>query len=117
MTKFKLLAASIIAAGVAISVPATAAPSENLIVTKVQVDHSDLDLSSDKGQVKLQRRIRSAVREVCGNNTSRTLAETQIVMECQKQARADAMDKAEIAIALYNKGRQLAVRDTAVIGN
>ena len=38
----------------------------------VAVKYSDLDLSTEKGQAKLERRINAAAREVCKTNTVRT---------------------------------------------
>ena len=51
---------------------ATPAAAQSQPGQTVAVKYSDLDLSTEKGQAKLDRRINAAAREVCKTNTVRT---------------------------------------------
>jgi UrcA family protein len=93
-------------AGAAIT-PAMAAPfvdgfTERVIIS---VPTSDLDLDSDAGQRTLDRRIQSAVRQVCRSVSVKT--GTRIVdqeaLNCLAKARADA--KQQVAALMNNERR------------
>jgi len=56
-----ILAAAVLGAATVFAVPAAAETAES-----VSVKYSDLDLSTSEGQARLERRITSAARTVCG---------------------------------------------------
>ena len=95
--------AAMLAAGLALGLatPTLAAPSspEGLRTGyephTVRVEYSDLNLSSAKGQKRLERRIRSAVREVCGAPVpaTGTRLRTPEVARCMALAQAGALQQ------------------------
>lgn len=74
-----LLALAALAAGAAL--PAYAAPPA---ATTRLVAYGDLDLSSPAGQARLEQRIATAVREVCGTAANYDLRARQAVAECRE---------------------------------
>lgn len=107
----KLFSLSILAASaLAISTPAMAD------LTTMDVKHEDLDLASAKGQQKLKTRIRQAVKQVCSSPRAFTLKERIDLTRCEAEAMADAMPKAEQAIAAYIDNRRLAAREGKAVG-
>ncbi|HEV7232914.1 MAG TPA: UrcA family protein [Sphingorhabdus sp.] len=108
----KLFATTLLAAAtLAIATPASADWK-----TK-EVGHEDLDLSTAAGQARLKTRVKSAVKQVCGAPRAITLQERIDQKNCEADAMARAMPKAEQRIAAYKNSRQLASADTAVVGN
>jgi UrcA family protein len=63
------------------------------IVQKVRYD--DLDLSSPIGRMTLDRRVESAIREVCENHGSVAVITSERAKACMVQARQDAAQKVE----------------------
>lgn len=83
-----------------------------------EVKYEDLDLASDKGQQRLQTRIKYAVKSVCGSPRAMTLAERLDMARCETDAMANAMPKAAQAIAAYQQSRRLAANsEAAIVGN
>lgn len=112
MFSFKTIALSTAAALLAVSAPAMAG------VKNKQVQYRDLDLSSAAGQKRLETRIRSAVKSVCGNPRAVSLAEKQDLLRCQRDALANAMPKLESTIARYKESNRLAANESsAIVGN
>ena len=78
----------------AASVLATAAPAIARDVQSVTVTYDDLNLATLKGQERLDRRIDSAVRKVCGSaQRSATRILDPKVTACMKEARAKARSR------------------------
>jgi UrcA family protein len=100
------------AAAVAVSAPAVAG-----VKTK-PVYYHDLDLSSAKGQQRLQTRIKNAVTQVCGNPRAFSLPEKADRARCEAEALAAATPKVERTIARYQEGKRLAANEpSAIVGN
>lgn len=113
MTKFsKILCGCVTAAVMATSVPAIAGENSKL------VQYDDLDLSSAAGQKRLETRIKSTVKQVCGYPRAFTLAEKQDQRRCMTNAMEKAMPKAAQTIARYREAKRMAANETAaVVGN
>lgn len=62
------------------------------------VSYADLDLSQSAGQAALESRLRSAVRQVCGDPGVRDLKEMYAQRACRSQALAKA--KADMTLAI-----------------
>ncbi len=109
----KLFTLSLLAASaLAVSTPAMADWK-----TK-EVGHEDLDLSTAKGQERLKTRIKLAVKQVCRSPRAITLNDRMDQQNCEKNAVARAIPKAEQAIAAYMENRRFAAREgKAVVGN
>lgn len=90
---------SIAAVALAISAPAFAADDA---IDTARVVYGDLDLASDSGIAKLEGRLRSAARQVCGV-PGRDLDEKQRIAACQDNAIAKA--NAELQPVLAAAGR------------
>ncbi|WP_156679885.1 UrcA family protein [Sphingomonas profundi] len=74
----------------------------------VEIRHGDLDLTSAQGSAALQRRVRLAVRSVCGTADTRDLAAQQRMAACRAQANAAARPRVDLAIASARSATQLA---------
>jgi UrcA family protein len=71
------------------------------------VSYADLDLSTDAGVRKLDRRIRSAVEEACGPISSADPAGKNEVRECRAETLASARAQRDIVIAAANATSQV----------
>jgi UrcA family protein len=112
MVSFKTIALSTAAALLAASAPAMAG------VKSRPVQYKDLDLSSAAGQQRLEARIKSAVKSVCGDPRAYSLAEKQDRARCQRDALESAMPKAERTIARYKETIRMAANEpSAIVGN
>lgn len=99
-------------AAFAVSAPAVAGEK-----TK-PVYYQDLDLSSAKGQERLQTRIKNAVTQVCGSPRAFSIAERADRARCEAEAMASAMPQVERTIASYQEGKRVAAKEqTAIVGN
>ncbi len=78
--------------------PAVAEPVSGLEPTTVNVDYSDLDLSSDAGVATLGVRVRSAIKRACPEMT-RDLRQQAVARKCRTAAAARANEATEIAVA------------------
>lgn len=109
----KLFATTILAAtALAISTPASADWKST------EVAHADLDLSTAKGQARLNTRVKQAVKQVCGSPRAMTLKERTDQNRCEKDAMARALPKAAQTIAAYVQKRQMAsLNNKAIVGN
>ena len=95
-----LLASATLLAGAA--APAIAAPPA--AQTRI-VSYADLDLSSAAGRVRLDQRIGSAVRDVCGRAAPADLNAIAQVVACRAEALGDAtaqLRRGEVFIASAN---------------
>ena len=83
-------------------------------VPSVRVSYADLNLSTDFGQDKLQRRISFAANQVCGISDPRDLNLVRAVGECRTETIAEAQPAFRAAV-----GRSLhpsvKVLDTAAL--
>ena len=87
------LAALAIAA--ALVVPTVSQAAER---TSARVSYADLNLTTQFGKDKLQRRISFAARTVCDTADARDLKFVRIVSECRNGAIADAQPAFQAAI-------------------
>ena len=70
---------------------------------RVVVRTADLDLSSRAGTATLNRRVLTAVQEVCGPSSDADVHGRNLVIACRHQAFGEAMSQAHSAIALANR--------------
>lgn len=83
--------------------PAGAEPVSGSEPTRVTVDSSDLDLSSDAGVATLGVRVRSAIKRACPEMT-RELRQQSAARKCRTAAAARAREATEVAIASARAG-------------
>jgi len=75
------------------------------------VSYGDLDLTSSAGQAALDRRLASAVREVCGRPYPLDLQSVDQVSRCRRETRADIQAQRNDAFAQAHNNRiQLSAR-------
>lgn len=91
-----LPAVAALAAATALVVPTVGHAAER---TSVRVSYADLNLATDFGQNKLQRRITFAAQLVCDTTDPANLAFARAVSECRNGAIADAQPAVAAAIA------------------
>lgn len=90
-----------LAAGFVAAALVCAAPIVNAepVVRHERVSYADLDLNTQAGVQTLQRRIRAAVKVVCGPTPElRELNEMRAEQECRYRAMQQATAKVEMAI-------------------
>lgn len=78
---------------------------ERKVVVK-EVEYGDLNLSDQKDVARLETRIRSASRSVCGNINRFDLKQLADYRACYEQALADASKKVEYAVAMSRQRKQ-----------
>jgi UrcA family protein len=102
------LAATALTVGVVLfsSAPAEAAQAGEE-QRSVIVPIGDLDLSSERGQAGLDRRIRMAARSVCDTPEERSVGQRARDADCRSQAIAGA--KADVRLVLARRGDSLVV--------
>ena len=88
--RYPAILAAALGAATLLAAPAAAAPS-------VGVKYADLDLSTRAGQQKLERRIDSAARSVCGMDEIRTGRFTPST--AQRQCYAEAKESVHQQVA------------------
>lgn len=66
--------------------------------TEARVSYADLNLTTDLGQDRLQRRIAFAARSVCDIADSRDLKFARVVSDCRSGAIADAQPAFRAAV-------------------
>ena len=101
---------------VALSISAVATPTTVETQTR-SVEYGDLDLSTAKGQERLEIRVKSAVRTVCRERDARSITEQVQVKKCKLTATSAAMRDAKIAIADYQQNRRMASGLLPIVGN
>jgi UrcA family protein len=74
------------------------------------VSYADLDLTNPEGIAKLDRRIQSAVRDVCGRAYPADLQSIHDVRRCRANSLADVQPQRSKALAQNNSSVQLAAR-------
>lgn len=89
-----------------ISAPVLADEADGADAPKVSVEHSDLDLTNEKGQAVLERRVLAAARKVC--RTGYVATGTRVLSPEQKQcleaAKASAKRQVAAIIEAANRG-------------
>ena len=90
MTKFFVLA-PLLAGALAVSAQAQEA--------SVRVGYGDLDLTSETGVTRFDRRIEAAVEQVCGDRMGqKALSAVLAIRKCSREAQADIASPRQIAI-------------------
>ncbi|MDB5712992.1 MAG: hypothetical protein JWO15_389 [Sphingomonadales bacterium] len=74
----------------------------------IPVSFSGLDLTSTSGQEILNRRVKSAVRTICGSPDIRDLTAVAAERKCAIATRAQAQSRVAIAIAASQPNLQVA---------
>lgn len=92
---------------------AAASPSARDTV-QAHVSYADLDLSNEAGVRTLDRRVRNAVRKVCGSLNGVPLSQRRAVAQCYASAQQAAERNVETVIARARMDRQLANASLAV---
>jgi len=104
-----------VAAASAMSLAAAPASAQSDVeVRSTTVRYSDLDLSSRSGATELDRRVRSAVRSVCGVYRAQNAQDAAKAKSCSKVAMADAMPRVELAVAQARTKQGYAANDIEV---
>ncbi len=85
-------------------------------VSKI-ISYSDLDLSTEEGQKRLETRLKSAARAVCFEANGRELSKIQEQQQCTVKAISSAKRDMQIAIAKYDPNNRVASNQVAVFGN
>ena len=66
----------------------------------VRVGYGDLDLASDAGVARFDRRIDAAIEQVCGDGLGqRPLSKVLAILKCSRDTRSDVAAPREVAIA------------------
>ncbi|WP_164116728.1 UrcA family protein [Sphingorhabdus sp. Alg239-R122] len=94
---FKKTAFTIAAACMAVSPAMVAAQTNDTVSVTVQTN--DLDLANAKDRSRLDFRIKSAARKICGENASRSIAASKIHKECIAQVVSNAQPTVELAVS------------------
>lgn len=101
-TALTLIAATLLSP-VALTAPAQAqADKEDFVL---RIDSSDLDLTTAKGQDRLQARVRSAVRTACRAD-GRSLRELTAERECEESTLSNAQRGIDLALAEAVRARR-----------
>ena len=98
MKPIRSLIPIVLVASAVVASPAEAQPSR-------MVSYGDLDLSSPAGQAALDRRIATAIRQVCGWAFPRDLQSTHEVQRCREQTLADVQAQRNDAFAQATNSR------------
>lgn len=77
-----------------IAAPAVAGDNEG---QKTSITYSDLNLNSEAGQAELERRVMSAVRQVCEADSART--GTRLMSNDKRKCLSDAKKSAKTQVA------------------
>jgi UrcA family protein len=103
-------ASALITAGAIRAAPALAEPASSEAQTYVSyVKTADLDLASQSGQRKLDRRVAQAAREVCGTPSDVDLVGQNKARECREEAIAKASSERDAALAAAKRGAAVAI--------
>jgi UrcA family protein len=103
------IASAIITAGLIKAVPALA---ETPAVEQTYVSYvktADLNLTSERGQQALDRRLAQAAREVCGVPSDSDLVGQNKVRECREDAVGRASSEREALLAAAKRGAVIAI--------
>ncbi len=98
-----------------LSQSAIAAPYDSAPTIKVY--YQDLNLANKRDQIKLARRINSAVKKVCNGNQARTLSDRNFARQCQTKAMKKAYRQMEQLVAHHKMQIKLANNRIFIVGN
>ena len=73
------------------------------------VKTADLDLASQNGQRKLDRRVAQAAREVCGTPSDVDLVGQNKARDCREEAIAEAASERDARLQLRSAERAVAI--------
>ena len=85
--------------GIAFATAAVASPAVAQEPRQVSVGYADLDITTHRGQAKLDRRIEAAIVSVCGDGVWFNAEQYLELKHCMKVADADAQVQRQVAIA------------------
>lgn len=102
-----------LAAAIALLAP-TIASASDIETVSASVKIADLDLNTEKGQARLNARIKSAARAVCQTNNGRSLSEKAMQTKCVNDALALAKKQADVAVSGSQADQDQAINWTAV---
>ena len=91
VTSFGKFALPIVAIGVAMAFGTIAAPVMADTVAggpRVTIDYRGVDLTSASGRETLDRRVNTAIDEICGQPVYGTRDETSVLRQCRREMRA-----------------------------
>lgn len=95
--------------GIAAAAPVAAADGSAAATgPSVKVSYGDLNLGSDAGVAKFDRRIKGAIRTVCGTADLRVLKEVKQMRACRIAAKARIADQRTQALAARDRAGLLA---------
>jgi UrcA family protein len=103
-----------LAAAIALLAP-VAVSANDIDTVSVTVNVADLDLNSAKDQNRLNTRIKSAARKVCGTQNPRSLSEQVMSANCMANALKSTSKQAAIMIAASKAGKRHAVNTVAAL--
>lgn len=97
-------------------VPSIASAETGRVELSREVQFSDLDLTNDAGQQRLDQRIATAVRKVCGAYDGRVLTEVLQNKRCRREAMASAVVGRQFAMAQSARRTGVAMAITPTLG-
>lgn len=113
-TKTIITAAAAALASIGAAAPAQA-EDNNREYRSVTVSYADLNLNSEEGAKRLQYRITSAARKVCGPRPSRNLNQIMDYQQCFKIAASGGKKAMVTLLAQAKDGKNLAGKGTLSI--
>ena len=103
------ISSAIITAGLIKAVPALAETPAVEQTYVIYVKTADLNLTSERGQQALDRRLAQAAREVCGVPSDSDLVGQNKVRECREGAVGRASSEREALLAAAKRGAVIAI--------
>lgn len=98
--KLPIVISGIAAAVISFTAPALADPAFDS--SKTVVNYQDVDLSTQKGRLLLDRRVDNAISTMCGQPVFGTRDEAEMLDACRVEARAAVTPQLEQAISRAN---------------
>lgn len=94
------------AAAVAVSTIgfSASANAENRIIRTAVVQYGDLDLTSETGKATFNRRVKGAVRKVCGSYDSKSITDQRDHSACMDEAQQSASRASVTILAAADAG-------------
>jgi UrcA family protein len=105
-----VIAAVLVASALIVPTVSQAAPRDS-----VRVSYADLNLGTNSGQNKLQRRIAYASKLVCGTGFPLDLSFVRVESDCREATIADAQPAFEAAVASSRRPTVEVVGAAAII--
>jgi UrcA family protein len=91
--------------------PLSAAPvaAAERSLPSVRVATADLDLTTDRGRARLDRRLERAVATVCGGATRHELGSPVKRRQCERETRAVVFEARDLVVAAAAPSREAAM--------